>query len=48
MDTFNGDIESINAITVKDVQDYMRNLNAQGNYRTVILDPAPAEAEPAK
>lgn len=48
VDTFNGDIESINAITVKDVQDYMRNLNAQGNYRTVILDPAPAEAEPAK
>lgn len=38
-DTFNGNIESMNAITTQDVKDYMKALNAQGNYRVIILDP---------
>ncbi len=43
VDTFNGDIETINSITVDDIKSFMKNLNAQGNYRVVILDPAAAE-----
>ncbi len=39
VDTFNGDIETLNAITVDDVKNFMKNLNKQGNYRVVILDP---------
>lgn len=39
VDTFNGNIESMNSITVEDVQNYMKKLNASGTYRTVVLDP---------
>lgn len=38
-DTFHGNTESMNSITVQDVMDFMKALNAQGNYRVVILDP---------
>ena len=40
VDTFNNAIETVNAITVADVQNFMKEFNAQGNYRVVILDPA--------
>ena len=40
VDTFNGAEATIKALTVKDVQDFMKNLNKQGNYRVVIQDPA--------
>jgi len=40
VDTFNGNVETMNAITVDDVMNYMKTLNRQGNYRVVILDPA--------
>ncbi len=39
VDTFNGNEESMNSITVDDVKNFMKNLNGQGNYRVVILDP---------
>ncbi len=39
IDTFNGNIESMNAITPQDVMDFMKALNSQNNYRIVILDP---------
>ncbi len=39
VDTFNGNIDSMNSITVNDVMDFMKALNAQNNYRVVILDP---------
>ena len=39
VDTFNPSIETINSITVDDVKNFMKNLNNQGNYRVVILDP---------
>lgn len=38
-DTFNGNIESMNSITTQDVMDFMKALNAQDNYRIIILDP---------
>jgi predicted Zn-dependent peptidase len=40
VDTFNKSIETINAITVEDVQNFMKEVNKQGNHRVVILDPA--------
>ena len=40
VDTFNGSVETINSITAKDVEKFMKDFNAQGNYRVVILDPA--------
>ncbi|MDE6152618.1 MAG: insulinase family protein [Muribaculaceae bacterium] len=40
VDTFNGVVDVLNSITVQDVQDYMKALNASGNYRVVIMDPA--------
>lgn len=40
VDTFNNAIETINSITVADVQNFMKEFNTQGNYRVVILDPA--------
>jgi len=40
IDTFNGNIEVLNSITVNDIMDFMKKLNAQGNYRTITLDPA--------
>lgn len=39
VDTFNGNIESVNSITVDDIKAFLNELNAQGNYRVVILDP---------
>lgn len=39
-DTFNGDIDVINAITADDVKAMMTEALRQNNYRTVILDPA--------
>lgn len=39
-DTFNGDIDVINAITADDVKALMAEALRQNNYRTVILDPA--------
>lgn len=43
VDTFNGVVDVLNSITVDDIQNYMKALNASGNYRTILL-----EAEPAK
>ena len=40
VDTFNGNVDVMNSITIQDVMDYMKALNAQNNYRVVILDPA--------
>lgn len=40
VDTFNGNVDVINSITVQDVMDYVKALNAQNNYRVIILDPA--------
>ena len=40
VDSFNGNIEVMNSITVQDVMDFMKALNAQNNYRVLILDPA--------
>ncbi|MCD8312880.1 MAG: insulinase family protein, partial [Bacteroidales bacterium] len=39
VDTFNPSLEIIQSITVDDVQRFMSDLNAQGNYRVVILSP---------
>ncbi len=39
VDTFHGNTESVNSITVDDVKKFVKDLNAQGNYRVVILDP---------
>lgn len=43
VDTFNGNIEVMNSITVADVQNFMKRLNASGTYRTVVLDPEAAK-----
>ena len=40
VDTFNGNVDVVNSITPQDVMDFMKALNAQGNYRVLILDPA--------
>ena len=40
VDTFNPNIETMNSITVQDVQDYMKAINGAGTYRTVILEAA--------
>lgn len=40
VDTFNGNVEVLNSITVDDIMNFMKALNAQGNYRTITLDPA--------
>ncbi|MDE7406965.1 MAG: insulinase family protein, partial [Muribaculaceae bacterium] len=39
VDTFNGNIETIKAITPADVKKFMKTLNGQHNYRVIILDP---------
>ncbi|MCX4284025.1 MULTISPECIES: M16 family metallopeptidase [Duncaniella] len=39
VDTFNGNVDTVNSITVQDVMDFMKALNAQNNYRVVILAP---------
>lgn len=38
-DLFNNAVEEVNAITPADIQNYVRALNAQGNYHVIILDP---------
>lgn len=40
VDTFNGYIDINNSITIEDVQNFLKQLLEQGNYHTVILDPA--------
>lgn len=40
VDTFNGAADTYKAITPADVQDFMKSVNAQGNYRVVLLEPA--------
>ncbi len=40
VDTMNGGLELINALTVPQVENFMKQLNGQDNYRVVILDPA--------
>ena len=40
VDTFNGAIEVLGTITPQDVMDYMKTLNAAGNYKVLVLDPA--------
>lgn len=40
VDTFNGQLEAIEALTTADVMDYMKALLDQKNLHTVILDPA--------
>lgn len=49
VDTFHGAEEMYKAMTVEDIQNFMKQLNADGTYRVVLLEPtaAPAEA-PAK
>ena len=39
VDSFNGAIDELNAVTEQDVKDFMKRLLDQGNYRIVILDP---------
>jgi len=39
VDTFNGAIDAINAITIDDVQNFMKQLNGQNNYRVIMLEP---------
>lgn len=43
VDTFNGALDIVNAMTVQDVQDFMKHILDQNNYRVVILDPESAE-----
>lgn len=45
VDAFNGMENVVNAITTQDVQDFMKRLLEQGNYRVVILDPEVADAK---
>ncbi|MDE6265318.1 MAG: insulinase family protein [Paramuribaculum sp.] len=40
IDTFNGNIQSIQAITTDDIRKFMKNMLEQKNYRTIVLDPA--------
>lgn len=40
VDTFNGQLEAINALTTRDIMDYMKALLGQKNLHTIILDPA--------
>lgn len=43
VDTFNGAPEIINSITVADVQNFVKGLLDQNNYRVIVVDPAPSE-----
>ncbi|MDE5744581.1 MAG: insulinase family protein, partial [Paramuribaculum sp.] len=40
IDTFNGNIESINSIKPADIKAFMSDMLKQKNYRTIVLDPA--------
>lgn len=44
VDTFNGNIETLNSLTVDDVKAFASRLAGCGNYRVVILDPAATAA----
>lgn len=46
--TFTNAAEVAAGITPADVQDYMRELLAQGNYRVIILDPEVVAEETAE
>ena len=43
VDTFNGRADVVNSLTTKDVQDFMKQLLDQNNYRVIVLDPETAE-----
>lgn len=45
VDTFNGNVETLQSITVADVQQFLSDLMAQGNYAVVAQDPEVAAAE---
>lgn len=45
VDTFNGKVDLLKTLTVSDVQNYVKALNAQGNYRVVLLNPEEAPAK---
>ncbi len=40
VDTFNGNVEMMNSLTVEDVKNFMKKVLKQNNYRVVVLDPA--------
>ena len=40
IDIVNGDVETTQSITVADVQNFFKELKAQGNYRVFTLSPA--------
>lgn len=40
IDTFNGNIKSIQSITTADICNFMKTMLEQKNYRTIVLDPA--------
>ncbi len=42
VDTFHGAEEMYKAMTVSDIQNFMKALNAQGNYRVIYLEPETA------
>ncbi len=42
---FSNAIDEVNSITPADVQNFVKAMNAQGNYRVVILDPQPQANE---
>ena len=43
IDTFHGAEEMYKAMTPADIQNYMKQLNSQNNYRVILLEPAPAK-----
>lgn len=45
IDTFNGRADLVNSITTTDIQNFMRALIDQNNYRVVILDPEEKQAK---
>lgn len=45
VDTFNGDVETLQSITIEDVQNFLTDLMSQGNVAVVILDPEAEAAE---
>ncbi|MBD5234637.1 MAG: insulinase family protein [Bacteroidales bacterium] len=40
VDSLNNAVEIVNSLTVDDVKEFMKAMNAAGNYRVIILDPA--------
>lgn len=40
VDTFNGNVDAVKSITIDDVMNFMKEFMAQGNHKTIILDPA--------